>query len=218
MLNTTNLGNNIALLETSIASMEIVRSSIEASLKQSRDALAVIKSLHAITKQVDTVLLKPIDELDLSLRVTLALKAKNILYLGDLVQLSEGYLLKVPKLGRRSINEIQEVLMSRRLSLDMALSNWKCFRSSIVSDTSTADSQLPSIFSKPISALELPTRLENFLKIGRVTRTGDLVQVRIKDICKIRGIGRKSRDMIMNRLGVHGLSLGMDLPNWQPMG
>lgn len=218
MLNTANLGNNIALLETSIASIEIVRSSIEASLKQSRDALVVLKSLHAIAKQVDPVLLEPIDDLDLSLRARLALKAKNIFYLGDLVQLSEGDLLKVPKLGKRSIGEIKEVLMSRKLNPGTPLPNWEYNTSSIASGPSTADSQLLPIFSKSINILELPTRLENYLKIGRVTYIGDLVQIRIKDICKIRGIGRESRDTIMNRLMIQGLSLGMDLPNWQPKG
>ncbi|MBR7780847.1 DNA-directed RNA polymerase subunit alpha [Undibacterium luofuense] len=73
---------------------------------------------------VDPVLLRPVDDLELTVRSANCLKAENIYYIGDLIQRSENELLKTPNLGRKSLNEIKEVLASRGLSLGMKLENW----------------------------------------------------------------------------------------------
>ena len=70
------------------------------------------------------ILLRPVDELELTVRSANCLKAENIYYIGDLVQRSETELLKTPNLGRKSLNEIKEVLASRGLTLGMKLENW----------------------------------------------------------------------------------------------
>ena len=74
--------------------------------------------------QVDPILLRPVDDLELTVRSANCLKAENIYYIGDLIQRSETELLKTPNLGRKSLNEIKEVLASRGLTLGMKLENW----------------------------------------------------------------------------------------------
>jgi len=72
----------------------------------------------------DPILLRPVDELELTVRSANCLKAENIYYIGDLIQRTENELLKTPNLGRKSLNEIKEVLASRGLTLGMKLESW----------------------------------------------------------------------------------------------
>jgi DNA-directed RNA polymerase subunit alpha len=72
----------------------------------------------------DPILLRPVDELELTVRSANCLKAENIYYIGDLVQRTETELLKTPNLGRKSLNEIKEVLASRGLTLGLRLEHW----------------------------------------------------------------------------------------------
>jgi DNA-directed RNA polymerase subunit alpha len=73
---------------------------------------------------VDPILLRPVDELELTVRSANCLKAENIHYIGDLVVRSEAELLKTPNLGRKSLNEIKEILSKRNLSLGIKVDNW----------------------------------------------------------------------------------------------
>jgi DNA-directed RNA polymerase subunit alpha len=73
---------------------------------------------------IDPVLLRSVDDLELTVRSANCLKAQNVLLLGDLVQFAESDLLKVPNLGRKSLNEIKSILAERGLSLGMRLDNW----------------------------------------------------------------------------------------------
>lgn len=74
--------------------------------------------------QVDPLLLRPVDDLELTVRSANCLKAENIYYIGDLIQRTENELLKTPNLGRKSLNEIKEVLAARGLTLGMKLESW----------------------------------------------------------------------------------------------
>ncbi len=74
--------------------------------------------------QVDPILLRPVDDLELTVRSANCLKAENIYYIGDLIQRTENELLKTPNLGRKSLNEIKEVLAARGLTLGIKLENW----------------------------------------------------------------------------------------------
>lgn len=73
---------------------------------------------------VDPILRRPVDELELTVRSANCLKAENIYYIGDLIQRTENELLKTPNLGRKSLNEIKEVLGAHGLTLGMKLENW----------------------------------------------------------------------------------------------
>jgi len=79
---------------------------------------------HRGNATFDPILLRPVDELELTVRSANCLKAENIYYIGDLIQRTENELLKTPNLGRKSLNEIKEVLASRGLTLGMKLENW----------------------------------------------------------------------------------------------
>jgi DNA-directed RNA polymerase subunit alpha len=74
--------------------------------------------------EFDPVLLRPVDDLELTVRSANCLKAENIFYIGDLIQRTEVELLKTPNLGRKSLTEIKDVLASKGLSLGMRLENW----------------------------------------------------------------------------------------------
>jgi DNA-directed RNA polymerase subunit alpha len=73
---------------------------------------------------VDPILLRPVDDLELTVRSANCLKAENIYYIGDLIQRTEVELLKTPNLGKKSLTEIKDVLASRGLSLGVKLENW----------------------------------------------------------------------------------------------
>ncbi len=73
---------------------------------------------------IDPVLLRSVDDLELTVRSANCLKAESIYYIGDLVQRTEVELLKTPNLGKKSLTEIKDVLASRELSLGMRLENW----------------------------------------------------------------------------------------------
>jgi DNA-directed RNA polymerase subunit alpha len=74
--------------------------------------------------EIDPILLRPVDDLELTVRSANCLKAENIYYIGDLIRRTEVELLKTPNLGKKSLTEIKDVLASRWLSLGMRLENW----------------------------------------------------------------------------------------------
>ncbi len=75
-------------------------------------------------EEIDPILLRPVDDLELTVRSANCLKAESIYYIGDLIQRTEVELLKTPNLGKKSLTEIKDVLASRGLSLGMRLENW----------------------------------------------------------------------------------------------
>ena len=130
----TDLDKLVIEIETNgaISAEDAVRSSAKILVEQ----LAVFAQLEGgaldvfdqpasrSAAQFDPVLLRPVDELELTVRSANCLKAENIYYIGDLIQRTENELLKTPNLGRKSLNEIKEVLASRGLTLGMKLENW----------------------------------------------------------------------------------------------
>ena len=130
----TDLDKLVIEIETNgaVTAEDAVRSSAKILVEQ----LAVFAQLEgeelgAITSQptrssekFDPILLRPVDELELTVRSANCLKAENIYYIGDLIQRTENELLKTPNLGRKSLNEIKEVLASRGLTLGMRLESW----------------------------------------------------------------------------------------------
>jgi DNA-directed RNA polymerase subunit alpha len=74
--------------------------------------------------EINPMFLKPVDELELTVRAANCLKAESIYYIGDLVQKTENELLKTPNLGKKSLGEIKDVLATHALSLGMNVPNW----------------------------------------------------------------------------------------------
>jgi DNA-directed RNA polymerase subunit alpha len=99
-----------------------------------QDQLAVFVNFEEPKKAVEeqrhpelafnAALLKKVDELELSVRSANCLKNDNIVYIGDLIQKSEAEMLRTPNFGRKSLNEIKEVLASMGLHLGMEVANW----------------------------------------------------------------------------------------------
>ena len=131
----TDLDKLVMEIETNgaITAEEAVRASAKILVEQ----LAVFAQLEGTeigqifepqaargSEKFDPILLRPVDELELTVRSANCLKAENIYYIGDLIQRTENELLKTPNLGRKSLNEIKEVLASRGLTLGMKLENW----------------------------------------------------------------------------------------------
>lgn len=77
-----------------------------------------------VSKDIDPLLLRSVDDLELTVRSANCLKAENIFYIGDLIQKTEMELLKTPNLGKKSLMEIKEVLVTKGLSLGMKIENW----------------------------------------------------------------------------------------------
>ncbi|MCU7877797.1 MAG: DNA-directed RNA polymerase subunit alpha [Candidatus Thiodiazotropha sp. (ex Lucinoma borealis)] len=98
-----------------------------------RDQLSVFVDLEAEAAEsiaepeepaIDPILLRPVDDLELTVRSANCLKAENIFFIGDLIQRTEVELLKTPNLGKKSLTEIKDVLARRGLSLGMRLEHW----------------------------------------------------------------------------------------------
>lgn len=83
-----------------------------------------VSSINAVRNEFDPILLRPVDDLELTVRSANCLKAENINFIGDLVLKTENELLKTPNLGKKSLTEIKDVLGARSLSLGMKLENW----------------------------------------------------------------------------------------------
>jgi len=131
----TDLDKLVMEIETNgaISPEEAIRASAKILVEQlavfaqlPSDNLEEIMSIEAKkpSTSFDPILLRPVDELELTVRSANCLKAENIYYIGDLIQRTETELLKTPNLGRKSLNEIKEVLASRGLTLGARLENW----------------------------------------------------------------------------------------------
>ncbi len=127
----TDLDKLVMHIETNgvISPEEAIRQSARILIDQ-LSVFAALEGSEALSEapsrspQVDPILLRPVDDLELTVRSANCLKAENIYYIGDLIQRTENELLKTPNLGRKSLNEIKEVLASRGLTLGMKLENW----------------------------------------------------------------------------------------------
>ncbi len=127
----TDLDKLVMTIETNgaIGPEEAVRQSARILVEQLSVFAALEGTAEPVLSQrtspsVDPILLRPVDDLELTVRSANCLKAENIYYIGDLIQRTENELLKTPNLGRKSLNEIKEVLAARGLTLGMKLENW----------------------------------------------------------------------------------------------
>jgi DNA-directed RNA polymerase subunit alpha len=127
----TDLDKLVMEIETNgaISAEEAIRNSARILVDQ-LSVFAALEGAETVSEapqraqSYDPILLRPVDELELTVRSANCLKAENIYYIGDLVQRTETELLKTPNLGRKSLNEIKEVLAARGLTLGMRLESW----------------------------------------------------------------------------------------------
>ena len=126
----TNLDRLIVDIDTdgTLEAEEVLR--ISATILQHQlSAFSELGRLEEVIEEkeevkIDPIMLRPVEELELTVRSANCLKAENIHYIGDLVTRMESDLLRTPNLGKKSLNEIKEVLASRGLSLGLILEHW----------------------------------------------------------------------------------------------
>ncbi len=99
----------------------ILQDQLSVFVELKADEAAVVEEAPS---DVDPLLLRPVDDLELTVRSANCLKAENIYYIGDLIQRTEVELLKTPNLGKKSLTEIKDVLAHQGLSLGMRIDNW----------------------------------------------------------------------------------------------
>lgn len=126
----TNLDKLIIDLETNgTVDPEAAIRTAATILQNQLSSFVNLQSMEAETEaeaeaDIDPILLRPVDELELTVRSANCLKAENIYYIGDLIQRTEVELLRTPNLGKKSLTEIKDVLASHGLSLGIQLENW----------------------------------------------------------------------------------------------
>lgn len=94
------------------------------SIKSEQAGKATVEEDVNNPPPLDPILMRPVDDLELTVRSANCLKGEQVFYIGDLIQRTENELLKTPNLGRKSLNEIKEVLAAHGLTLGMKLENW----------------------------------------------------------------------------------------------
>ncbi len=107
----------VAIKRAATTLQEQLSSFVELELVEEEEALPT-------SEDFDPQLLAAVDELELTVRSANCLKAEQIYYIGDLIQKSEQDLLRTPNLGRKSLNEIKEVLTDKGLELATSIENW----------------------------------------------------------------------------------------------
>ena len=168
----------------------------------------------------DQRLAKHIDELELSVRSVNCLKNEKINYVGELIQKTENDMLKIPNMGRKSLNEIKTILNDMGLSFGTKLLDSEDMSSFIEARELAKKQNLlqpdDSRLLKKIDELDLSVRAINCLKNDKVKYVGDLVQKNENYMLKAPNFGRKSLTEIITQLKTMGLSLGMEVPGWPP--
>ena len=177
--------------------------------------------------EVDPILLRPIDDLNLSERSANCLRAEYIRDITELVQYTEFDLLKIPNLGKTSLQEIKDALAVCDLSLGMKFENSQPSELSedeetkFVFSSHNTDREDPiinPILRRPIDDLKLTVRSAHCMRANGIRYIGELVQCTEVELLKMPNLGKTSLTNIKDSLAVHGLTLGTKLKNWPPTG
>ena len=211
--------------DLSISASNILKEN-ETTLKSKENSFETLSKKLIPQPEINKTLFIKIDELDLlSVRSLNCLKNENIIYVGDLIQLTENYLLKSNNFGRKSLEELKNILSSMSLYLGMELSNWPpenmsdeilfmsdeiLLKNLKIINNNELDTQIP--FSKlKINILKewfLSVRTVNCLKALGIEFVGDLIQWTKLDLLHSRNFGRKSLIELQKYLEKNSLDLG----------
>ena len=172
----------------------------------------LLHPVNEVGSEVGPILLRPIDDLKLTVRSTHCMGAKNIRYIGELVQCTELELLSTPNLGKRSLQEIEDALTAHGLSLGTKLENWL----PPGLEETPSESEVAPILLRPINDLRLNIRSTNCLAANSIRYIGELVQCTELELLSTPNLGKRSLQEIEDALTVHDLSLGTKQKNWPP--
>jgi RNA polymerase sigma factor (sigma-70 family) len=158
-----------------------------------------------------------IEDLLLSVRAVNCLKAMNVTFVRDLINLTENELLHQPNMGRKSVSEIKRKLKRLNLRLGMKLADSPTNKENATTNASKmlAFETSPELLV-PVENLNFSIRTLNCLKVLRVTHVGDLVQLSEPELLRADNLGQVSLRNIKEVLNELGLSLGMELSVWPP--
>jgi hypothetical protein len=159
---------------------------------------------------INPAFLEKVTTLELSIRSASCLKNDNLIYVGDLVQKTEAEMLRTPNFGRKSLNEIKEVLAQVGLHLGMEIPGWT------PENVEQLHGWLETPFIRKIDDLEFSIRSANCLKNADVIYIGDLVQKTEAEMLRTPNFGRKSLNEIREALAQVGLHLGMEIVGSKP--
>jgi len=152
--------------------------------------------------EINKTLFKKIDKLDFSARTLNFLKNENIVYVGDLTQLTENYLLKSNNFGRKSLLEVKDILSSMSLYLGMKLANWPPdnINDEILSKDYSIKKQdeIPNqkLIINILNDWPISQRTYNALKNEEIIYLGDLLSIEFSELLKLRNFGTKSLNEI----------------------
>jgi Bacterial RNA polymerase, alpha chain C terminal domain len=152
-------------------------------------------------------LYRSVDQLELSVRTSLCLKNDDVRFVGDFARKSEAELLRIPNFGRKSLNELKEVLAEIGLHLGQDLPDWP-------PEDISALSQQASKLLERVDKFELSVRSANCLKNDGINYVGELVQKSEAEMLRTPNFGRRSLNEIKELLAGSDLHLGMDLSRW----
>lgn len=149
-------------------------------------------------------LYRDIEHIEFSMRTYFCLRNEGIRFLGEFARMSEAELLRIPNFGRKSLNELKEVLAQVGLHLGMTIPYWP------LSDIETLSQQALKLLER-IDELELSVRSANCLRNEGINYVGELVQKSEAQMLRTPNFGRKSLNEIKELLAEFGLHLGTDL-------
>lgn len=152
-------------------------------------------------------LLRDVDHLEISVRTYNCLRNDGVRFVGELVQKSEEDLLRTPNFGRKSLNEIKELLAQFGLDLGQDIPDWPPANLDLLSVQANK-------LLEPVEELELSVRSANCLKNDGICYIGELVQRSEDEMLRTPNFGRRSLNEIKELLAQDGLHLGMDLSRW----
>jgi hypothetical protein len=152
-------------------------------------------------------LYRDIEQIELSVRTYLCLQNEGIRFLGEFARMSEAELLRIPNFGRKSLNELKEVLAQVGLHLGLAVPDWPPL------DIEVLSPQAARLLDR-VDELELSVRSANCLRNDGINYVGELVQKSEAEMLRTPNFGRRSLNEIKELLAASGLHLGMDLSRW----
>jgi len=213
------------LLETNIADLKHIKNTGAGTIKEIREKVLFFLVKNPALQQSNTILrslnIRLSDSgLGLSNRTLNALTAANLLYICDLIQLSEDEVLNIDKLGKGNFVELKKILKTHGLFFGLSLSTDQIKEISKHSPTDSIEQllkkdQIVSVLKTAISDLELSVRALGSLSSADVKHTYDLVQLTEQKIFKFPNMGKKTVTELSDFLEAHGLRFGLIITDEQ---
>ena len=175
------------------------------------------------TKNIrETIFSKKLSELAFSKRVINFVNDNNLVFIGDLVEMTEKDLLSYPKFGHESLYEIKNILSNLHLSLGMDTKNWDLSsldfepedKKQFFSSNNTQDSIFNDYLNLPLNFFNFSTRVENFYKTNLMLNIVDIVSFSRADYLAVESLGHSSIREIEDFINCFSLNFEQDISNW----